>query len=333
MTTTIKQYTRAEWKEARKLVGDHPTIGSSESAAALGVSRWESPLMLYAKKTGAVSDEIEETEAMRTGRDLQNAVIAGAIRRMTAESDPPQFWGCADISMEYPSADLLGLIEWEPFLRSRKYPWMVATLDSVIFNVVTLQRFPTEAKTTSIYLAEDWEDGAIPPEALAQIKHALIVSGFRRGMVCGLIGGQEIVYRWVDHPSPEEEAAIVSGLQKFRQCVIDGTPPDLDGSPATMRALKILHPEDDGRTVDMTQQCADWHKEFLEAKDAEKQAERRVEELKTLLMGYLGSASFGRLPNGEKLSLLTTKRAGYEVKPTSFRELRTVGAKAKARKK
>ena len=59
---------REEWLAQRK-----HTIGGSDAAGIVGLSKWSSPYSIWADKTGRLPEK-EDTEAMRLGRDLEDYV-------------------------------------------------------------------------------------------------------------------------------------------------------------------------------------------------------------------------------------------------------------------
>ena len=56
------------WFEARRA-----GLGGSDIAAVLGLSKWQSPMDVWAAKRG-LSEEVVETNAMRRGRLLESAI-------------------------------------------------------------------------------------------------------------------------------------------------------------------------------------------------------------------------------------------------------------------
>ena len=59
---------REDWLEQRR-----HTIGGSDAAGIIGLSKWSSPVSVWADKTGRLPDKLD-TEAMRLGRDLEGYV-------------------------------------------------------------------------------------------------------------------------------------------------------------------------------------------------------------------------------------------------------------------
>ena len=70
MITKIPFTDRINWLELRR-----NAIGGSDAAAILGLSKWSSPLAVYADKLGLVPER-EDNEAMRQGRDLEEYVAS-----------------------------------------------------------------------------------------------------------------------------------------------------------------------------------------------------------------------------------------------------------------
>lgn len=59
---------REEWLDRRR-----KSIGGSDAAGIVGLSKWASPFSVWADKTGRAPEK-EDTEAMRQGRDLEDYV-------------------------------------------------------------------------------------------------------------------------------------------------------------------------------------------------------------------------------------------------------------------
>ena len=65
---STKGMSREEWLERRR-----KTIGGSDAAGIVGLSKWASPFSVWADKTGRTVEKAD-TEAMRQGRDLEDYV-------------------------------------------------------------------------------------------------------------------------------------------------------------------------------------------------------------------------------------------------------------------
>ena len=172
-------------------------IGSSDCAAALGMSRWSeaTPWHLFMDKTGQFPLESADTEAAEWGRRLEPAIRQAA-------------------------ADRLGMqVQTVGGLANRERPWMRASLDGVLVDNGT--PVILEAKNTSIYLAEEWDD-QIPDAAELQVLHAMAVTGAPHAYVAGLVGGNRLVVRKVERDQElidhiiTVEAELWGRVQRYR---------------------------------------------------------------------------------------------------------------------
>lgn len=317
--------TREQWLAMRQ-----GTLGSSEAAAALGEDPYKSPFRLWAEKRGEIEpDDVSDLPAVRRGRALQGFVVDEFARSHDVSV-------CSRESVEAAltrdgACEILGWVDGtEPFVRSKRYPWMTATLDALVgwrMGRVAL----VEAKAPGIRQLARWgEDGTAPDHYRLQVAHALLVvpAIVEVGYLVAMVGAE--TYREVECQRAEiPEQAIVTLEQEFMRCLESGQHPRLDGSPATREALKKLHPDDSGEVVELPADAIAWHSELDELKLRLKGDTARAEELKTLLMGAIGGATFGALPDGSgTYSLKTTQRDEYVVQATKFRTLRFAATKA-----
>ena len=145
MIRKIKFDSREEWLGIRRSY-----IGGSDAAAVLGLSKWSSPLSVYADKLGLVPER-EDNEAMRQGRDLE-AYVAERWAEHTG----------------------LKVRRENHVLVNDDLPWMSANIDR---RVVGLSE-GLECKTTSVYNKTDFEGGDVPPEYYVQCQHYMAVTGW-----------------------------------------------------------------------------------------------------------------------------------------------------------
>lgn len=148
--------------------GRQSFIGGSDAAAVLGVSRWGTPLQVWAEKTGNVNIEHKETLPMRVGKLLEDAVCdlfcqetGKAVRRVNDR------------------------------VVHKDYPFLQGQIDR---RIVGEDAF-LEAKTCSAWKAKEWAGEEIPQEYIVQCMHDLAVTGMRRAYVAVLIGGNQD-FKW-----------------------------------------------------------------------------------------------------------------------------------------
>lgn len=146
-----------EWHEARRA-----TLGASEVAAVLGLSKYQTPLTVYRAKMG-VPNRIPEDLAY-FGRALE-PVIAQWVRDKHPEVGPI----------------LPGFSATNP-----EYPWLSASPDRVTDSAGILH--PMELKTSSEWSRKEWDQG-VPDYYKIQSLVQQIVLGVHGGHLAVLHGG------------------------------------------------------------------------------------------------------------------------------------------------
>lgn len=319
---------RADWLDMRRNY-----LGASEAAAAIGENPWKRPFELYHEKRGTIlPDDLGDNERVQFGHLFEDAIVAEHGRRsgrliLTDDRD--------EIEERLTAGGACKLLGWvddrQPFVQSTIYPWMAATLDGVAIDE-QLGLVLVEAKNTGEFMRDEWRNGSAPDWYRVQCYHALtVVQAAAAGALCAVVGGNK--YRCVDILRAEVPSeALVELERKFWLGVLSGTEPEIDGSDSTRRALEKLHPDDDGSMIVLSSAALELHNEYIKLEAAIEPLESRREEIKTVLRGMVGAATFGELPNGAGCySLKTTERKGYVAKPSKYRTLRFVAPKPSTR--
>lgn len=160
-------------------------IGASDAAAVLGLSRWATPLSVWAEKTGEVEPEdISDKLHIEVGTELESLVCKLFTKRTGKKitNAPKTFY-------------------------HSKYPFLAANLDGIIESEDAV----FEAKTASGWKAKEWEGESIPQEYIVQVLHQLAVTGKKIGYIACLIGGNAD-FRW--KVVPRDEKAIAQIIKK-----------------------------------------------------------------------------------------------------------------------
>ena len=289
-------HSRSEWLDARQKY-----ITASEVAAILGWDERRTALDIYvAKKTGS---HIGDNDAMLIGRCLEGgaaSVYAEKTGRPIYDPNP-----CLAVHAEL--------------------PWLAATPDRLTWateeDSQSVGGSPLEIKNAGWVKRRDWEDGA-PLWVQIQLQIQMACLGAIWGAYCGIVGGCEIHLGDVDF-SEEFFGDAVERLEEFKWRLDNNKAPPVD-SPKHLRAMKLLHPNDNGETVDLSQEILGLANQLEAEKEVIKSSSESKDEIEARIREAIGSATFGRLPDGTVMSLKTTARKGFTsvVKPTTFRTLR-----------
>ncbi len=285
---------RQEWLSKRRA-----TVGASEVAAILGLSPWESPVSLWAKKTGADDGDSEETEWQKWGQILEPAICE-----------------------EYSAQTGRKIIDHGRYAirYSETCPHLSATLDREVVAFDARGPGCMDAKNVSAFKGADWADG-VPLLYQVQLQAQMEVTGYRWGSLAALVGGS--TFRWMDVERDDTFIAMMRRrVAEFWKLVETRTPPPIDGSNSTAEVLRRLYPKDSGETIALSGDASAWTDEISACDAIIKEAEERKRLAKNQLIAEIGTATFGVLPAGGRWSFKSQTRKAHHVEESTSRVLR-----------
>ncbi|WCK55397.1 YqaJ viral recombinase family protein [Aneurinibacillus sp. Ricciae_BoGa-3] len=256
---------RDAWLEIRK-----GGIGGSDAAAIAGLSKYESPVVVYLEKMGQL-DQDEPGEAAYWGNVLEDIV-----------------------AKEFSSRTGFKVKRCNAVLQHPDYPFMLANVDRLIVG----QNVGLECKTASAYLKDLWEGDEVPMQYLIQCQHYMAVTGFQSWWIAALVGGNTFVYKKIERD--EELISQLIDIEKnfWENHVLAQVSPMLDGSEASGNLLKKMHPAaEEGTETELPLEADDLLEELETAKQEEKGASERVKTLENRLKAMLGNHEAGLARN------------------------------------
>jgi putative phage-type endonuclease len=143
-------------------------IGATECAAVLGLSRWDTPLGVWARKTGQIVGTQEESLAMWLGNELEDVVA----RRFMKETGK--------------TVHRVNETQFHP-----AYPFIGCNLDRRVVGEDAI----LECKTASAWKSKEWEGEEIPQEYILQCYHQLAVTRKKVCYLAVLIGNQDFLWK------------------------------------------------------------------------------------------------------------------------------------------
>jgi putative phage-type endonuclease len=157
-------------------------IGGSEAASALGLSRYNTMLGLWAEKTGQIVSEQSDSIAAEVGKELEDYVA----RKFTEAT-----------GLQVEKVD-------EAFIHP-EYNFLRAHIDRRVIGENSI----LECKTCSVRKAQEWIDDEIPQEYIIQVMHYLMVTGAQYGYIAVLIGNEQFKWKIIER----DESAIQQILE------------------------------------------------------------------------------------------------------------------------
>ena len=205
-------------------------IGGSDIAKIMGLSRWGTPLKIWAEKTGRLpAPDLSDVEAVELGQDLEEFVA----KKFTQKTGK--------------------IVRRSPkYYQHPEHPYMVAHVDRLVTGTDEL----LECKTCSAYKADEWEGEEIPQEYILQVMWYLGITGRKIGHIAVLIGGQSFKYKQIEFDAELFET-MVEAAKEFWGHVQEDTPPAImptddetlkDLYSTSSEVMIKLYPEDDATT-------------------------------------------------------------------------------------
>lgn len=247
-------------------------IGSSDVPAILGVSRYKNLADLYLEKTGQVELSETSSAAADFGDRLEPVMCEWVGERLGEEVVRGEFRSSHD-----------GILR--------------AQLDGFIPSLGETVEVKTSGLFSPMFRAEEegWgRDGTdeLPFRVLAQVQFALLLSRAPRGHVAAFLGGGVGPRHYVVEAHQDLQGEIERRARQFwAEHVVPRVPPEYIPSIDTLKSLK----REAGKVVVIDEDLPD---AWLEAAEALREAQGRMDEVKQRVLVELGDAEEGVTPFG-----------------------------------
>lgn len=320
---------RERWLKAR-LSPD--TVGASDVASVLGVSRFKSAYRLACEKTGQLPQEnLDDNEAVFWGNQLEEPIAEGFGKRAGHFVVP------------------FGLT-----LRSVEFPWLTATPDAfatqsqcarveamrqasvssrlALMTGVKTERHcealhelmtsgewqPLQIKNVNTWSAEHWRDG-VPDYYQTQCRAEAIVLGKPSCVAAGLVGGNKLVWDIIERTEISDRQ-IVNLTRAFVENCKAGILPPVDGSDSSRRAIGERWPSNDpAKIIQLGHEWFEHARELEQLKEVAKRTKARTDEIENMLRAAFEDATEAVLADGSSWT--------FKARADGVRTLRRVKAK------
>lgn len=290
-------------------------ITASDVGAVCGHGLYHSAARVYAEKRGDLSPA-EMNEAMKRGIWGEPSVVEALswerpdwqLRRAKVYMRDPELrlGATPDCGAIDPERDGVGVVQCKivaaPVFADK---WLKNPEDNP-HDVFAPARPPIA------YELQTLTEGALA-EAQWGVIAALIVDTFKWTLRLFPVDRHE-----------DAEAAIKNRVAAFwRNHLIPGIPPPIDAQ-LDDELVKTLYPRDDGSEIDLRSdnEFPGFVHQLLTARATKSEAEKIEKVAKTNILAKIGAHSRAVMADGRIVTAHTTDRAGYEVKPTSFRTIK-----------
>ena len=307
------------WHEIRRT-----GVTASEIPVILGLSSWDSPWSLWHRKRGLIDDG-PGGESADWGRRLEPAIADAAAERL----DPHE-------NLEFAPAGLY---------RHHEREWQMATPDKLVHDTCaccaagcsgSCSGFPgacSDCRNTQLggpphalleikhpYSWDGWgDDGTddIPAAYMAQVLWQLDVMDLDECWLAAYCRHEMRCYT-ILRTAEGADADLELMRKAAYQFLTSAEPPPLDGHPATLAAVKALHPDIEDREQDVPARVATFYAAAVRELDRAKERKAEAEAALRLEMGNARRAI--TLTDGPEL---VATRSVFERRSIDGKRLRT----------
>ena len=267
-------------------------IGGSDIASVMGLSRWKTPLMLWAEKTGeVVPDDLSENEAVEMGIELEETVARIFTKRTGLKvRQAPQRYS------------------------SKTHKFMACQVDRLITGTDDL----LECKTCSAWKAKEWEGEEIPIEYILQVSWQLMVTGRKTGYIAVLIGGNKFLYKKIE-ADQELFDKMTEAAKLFWKMIENKTPPVAEAADNSF--MVELYPSAGEAIKEASQDVTDAVAALQLIKAEIIEAEKKKDEIEVKLKEIIGVNAGIKTPE-YTVKWLNVKGSTFTVTKKDSRMLR-----------
>jgi putative phage-type endonuclease len=244
------------------------SIGGSDAAAAVNLSPWKTPYVLWAEKRGyAEREDNSDNDFAHFGNVLEDVVAEEFMRRTNQR-----------------------VMRMRKTISHPQYPWMTANIDRRLIarnnGRASTLREGLECKTASFFVAKEWgeRDDQIPIQYLIQVMHYMAVTGWDAWHVAVLIAGND--FRTFRIRRDEEMIEdLIKREKEFWDHVLSDTPPDAQ----TLDDTYMRWPKDYGTPLVCSPNARRAYDRLMKLRDeADANEEAQIKE-KIIIQSWMGN--------------------------------------------
>ena len=272
-----------EWLELRR-----EGIGGSDAAAAMGLSKYTSPLKLYKIKKGTCVEDLSDNPYVKKGKSLEPFIRETYVR--------PYLSGLG-YELEHP----------ECMFVNKECPWLRANVDGIAFHKFDLDALPVivEIKWVNEHSEGAWGGDrycGIPVHYYAQVQHYMTVLKARGAWVCALFDSDWTMhYFWVPYDHSFAVRLLADTKEFYCENIIFNKEPEVTPHLDTTETLELVRKrkehtvksEDLVYDAEFDRLCADYVYAMSQIADLENLKTVLKDQLvKMHLKGIRGSGEF-----------------------------------------
>lgn len=250
---------KEEWLERRKKF-----ITSTEVAALLGLSEWESPFALWHRKRGGLSVEKEESEAMYFGKKLEKIVAEAVAEEMEV---------VVSLDNEFRTMGYIGAsYDYTIDEEGHEIPLEIKTVDKWVFK----EKFLVQGDVVL----------EMPYTYELQVQAQLLLHESDKSYVAILVGGNKL-YITTRYSDKVIQKRIMEKAEEFWEST---EPPPVDHA-RDLETLALIYGDVNEEAFHSNELIDGYAQKYNEAAKAEKEAAIKKRTAKAKILELMGTAS------------------------------------------
>lgn len=281
-------------------------IGASESAAACGLSAYQTPLELYLRKRGELPEFVGNDATVR-GTRFEPVILQYAEEQLGKTLKPG----------------------WPPMMRSAEHNWMLATPDGDFEDGDLLE---CKSSVSPKVLEQYGDEGSdeVSTEHLMQCQQQMAVMDRQVVHLQIVIPSRWKFFEFRNYIINRNDRLIASLIRKeaeLWQMIEAGIPPEPDWQHAsTLELIKTMHgpPSDAAGYVALSEQAVQQWQQFEELRGQIKELELQQKECRARVTHEIGEEAGGLLGDGRVVRRKLIQKSGHAVKASEYIDVRAV---------
>lgn len=250
-------------------------IFGSDVGAIMGINKYKSIFEVYVEKTSKdLSGEIS-SKAVRKD-EIEKAYFRETLKEVNAK--------------EFTVRTGKKVRKENKVLMDSEYDFMMANIDRKVMGENSILM----CKSSSVFLAKEYDGEEVPANFILQCQHNMRVSGAGKCYIASLIGGQRFVIKEIERDDELINMIIEKEKDFWNNHVLKKVPPSIDGSlGATQYIGSKYKASDKGLEIILQGEYKDKLQEYIKIKEDIKILETSLKQIENNIKNEMKSAERG----------------------------------------
>lgn len=254
-------------------------IGGSDVGAIMGVNKYKSVFEVYMDKIEIIEDAVESINHKSLYENKSESAYWGeTLKEVNAK--------------EYTVRTGKKVRKENKVLIDSEYDFMRANIDRKVIGENSILM----CKTSSTFLAKEYEGEEIPASFILQCQHNMRVSGTSKCYIASLIGGQKFVIKEIERDDELINMIIEKEKDFWYNHVLKKVPPLIDGSFGAKKYIESKYKNSEiGLEIALPEDYMNMIQEYTNIKENIHNLDQQLKQIENSIKDEMKSAEIGIL--------------------------------------